>query len=226
MIGSLLVILSCAFTSTARADIFGGDDAILADILQEAVQQYSALTQIVSTGQGTEQILLNANAGIGESLALLHSMFPRIDPGIYQKYDKIKDILGQLKSIYGEATQSGEFVTQNDTDKEVAEAINLNNKVYDYSNELDAVGEQIKKYSNDASPGRAQKLTAQALGALIHAQSASNRIQGASLKLQAQALEIQNHKDKESTKIAVATSGQLEKDMAESQMTFSFPRFE
>jgi hypothetical protein len=224
--GLAITLLIFSFVaSDAHADIWGADVAVLAQILQQTIQQLIQLKEMVSTAQDSLGLLENINKGINDSLSLLHTVAPDFDPGIYKQVETIKDALGQVVSIYGQPVPSEEFTVQSDTDKEVAEAIILHNQVFDYSKTLDDIGDQISRQSHNVSPGGAQKLTAQALGVMLHTLSASNRIQGTSLKIQAQQLEIQNHKDKVETDLAMKTSSELEHEMANSKIDFSLPRF-
>ncbi len=88
---------------------------------------------------------------------------------------------------------------QRNTDQTVAEAVSFNNELSEYANKLDTIGEEIKMYSHQVSPGGAQKLTAQSLGVMIHVLNQQMRAQGQGLKLQAQALAIANKKEKDLT---------------------------
>jgi hypothetical protein len=222
IIAALTIIVSPV---SSQASIFGEENATLIQILFQAIQQLAQLRAILANGQDTLGLLQSINAGINDSLILLKTVAPDLDPGIYQKLGTIQDVLGKVGDIYGAAVPSGEYTVQNDTDHEVAEAIAIHNQIFDYSKDLDEIGSQINKYSHVVSPGGAQKLTAQAMGVMLHAMSASNRIQSKALKLQAQALEVQNHKDKVVTELTMQTSKELEKEMANSKVDFALPRF-
>ncbi|MBI2712610.1 MAG: hypothetical protein HYX41_07145, partial [Bdellovibrio sp.] len=75
-----------------------------------------------------------------------------------------------------------------------------------------------------ASPGGAQKLTAETLGVMLHVMNQSLRAQATGLKLQAQALAIQNHKEKEGSRQLVADSESLSASMKSEPLNFSIPR--
>jgi len=224
LITSVFIILLLS-SSAVEADIWGGDVVVLSQILVQTIQQLVQLKALVSNGEDSLGLLRSINAGINDSLSLLHTVAPDLDPGIYQKLGSIQDVIGKVDTIYGGAVPSSEFNVQTDTDHEVAEAITLHNQIFDYSKEIDEIGEEINRDSHVVSPGGAQKLTAQALGVMLHTLSASNRIQSTTLKIQAQQLEIQNHKDKVETSLAIKTSADLEKEMADSKIDFSLPRF-
>jgi hypothetical protein len=69
-LGVISAIVMLAFpTSIARADIFGGDVAVLAQILVNAIEQLSALKSVVSTGSDELDLLQQINQGTHASMA-------------------------------------------------------------------------------------------------------------------------------------------------------------
>lgn len=88
---------------------------------------------------------------------------------------------------------------QSSVDQSVAEAVALNGAIYDYTKQIDQIGEDIKSFSHSVSPGGAQKLTAQSLGVVIHVLTQSLRAQGTLLKLQAQSVALTNKHEKDSS---------------------------
>lgn len=220
---SLIVVLLLSFN--ANASIFGEEDAILLQILDQAIQQYVELQKILKNGGDTLGLLQDINRGINDSLFLIRTVKPNIDSGIYKDLQNTSDVLSKIEMIYGHITPSPDQHLQQDTDQQVAEAISLNNSIYDYTRNIDQIGEDIKNYSHSVSPGGAQKLTAQSLGVLLHVMNESLRAQATSLKLQAVNLSIQNKKDKEFTKNTIAITDSLKSSMQNQQSQFSIPRF-
>jgi hypothetical protein len=219
-----LIFVNCTFVSKAKADLFGADVGVLTSILAEAIQQLSTLQSIVGTGQDTLGLMRDIHKGINDSLNMLKTINPA-DPGTYADWLKAYDALRRLKQIYGESIDSPEVAIQNDADQSVAEAIALNNSIYQQAQQTDEIGEQVKDYSHSASPDGAQKLTAQTLGVMIHVLNSSARAQATGLKLQAQSLAIQNRKDKEMTKHVLGTSASLGQAFATQKTGFEVPRF-
>jgi hypothetical protein len=226
MISTMLCFLLTFSTSTpSRADMFGGDLVILAQILSNAVQQLIQLKQILNSGQDTLGLIRSINDGINNALNLYKTAFPNADPGIYKDWEKAQDGIRKLEALYGIITPSPVAQIQRDTDQSAAEAIALNNSIYDYSKEIDEIGEQIKNLSHDVSPKGADKLQAQTLGVMLHVLNQSLRAQGTSLKLQAQGLALQNHHEKEFTRHMLSTSGTLSQAMKDEKARFTIPRF-
>jgi len=153
-------------------------------------------------------------------------MSPNTDPGVYRDWQTSPDALGKLQAIYGTAPESPEQRAQQDTDQSVAEAVTLNNSIYDYTKAIDAVGETIKEQSHVVSPGGAAKLTAESLGVMLNLQNQMLRTQATGLKLQAQALEVQNRKDKERTRQVIESADSLTAALTNQEPQFSLPRFD
>ncbi|MEQ1875307.1 MAG: hypothetical protein ABL958_01585 [Bdellovibrionia bacterium] len=224
---SVNICLVCliSFPSPARSSMFGEETAVLIEILANAVKQLHELQAIVNAGQDTLGLLRDINRGINDSLYQLKTIYPDIDPGIYKEWDKVQTGLQKIESIYGIIAPSKEFEIQRDTDRSVAEAVALNNNIYDYSNQIDAIGEEIKNFSHVVSPGGAQKLTAQSMGIMLHVMSQSLRAQATGLKLQAQTVALQNKKEKDMTKHFLESSKTLKTALKNKDTSFELPRF-
>lgn len=220
----ILLFFLVLLTRPAKADLFGGDVAVLTQILAEVIEQISELQSIIGTGQDTLGLLRDIHRGINDSLNLLQTINPA-DPGTYADWLRAYDAIRQLKKIYGETIDSPDAPIQNDADQTVAEAIALNNSIYRQAQETDQIGEQIKQYSHATSPDGAQKLTAQTLGVMIHVLNSGIRAQATGLKLQGQELAIQNRKDKEMTKHMLSVSNALSQSFASEKAPFDVPRF-
>lgn len=217
-----LTILALTRSASVQAST---DAPILLEILSNATSQLTQLMTLVENAQSNINLMRDVNSGISESLALYQSIPTPSDPGLYSDWKQVGDALRSLQTIYGAAVPSKLFQIQSDNDKLVAEALTLNNKIYDFSREIDTIANQIKSRSGTSSPKGAQRLTAQSLGVLIQATDQSLRTQASSLKLQAQALALQNKKDKEAAKDTLRTTNDLRDAMRNDQPRFYPPRF-
>jgi hypothetical protein len=225
MIFLLVMVLVC-LTPTAKADIFGGDVAVLTQILAQTIQQLAELRSILGTGQDTLGLMQDINRGINDSLNLMRTISPNTNPGIYSDWTQISGALTQLGGIYGTPIESHDLHVQQDTDESVAEAVTLNNSIYKYTASIDEIGELIKNESHTVSPRGAAKLTAESLGVMLNLQNEMLRTQATGLKLQAQALAIQNRKDKEKTRQMVGSADDLNSALANQNPQFALPRFD
>ena len=211
--------------ATVRADMFGGDILVLAQILTNAMQQLIQLKQMLENGRDSLALIKDINRGINDSLTMISTMGVNIDPGIYKNWQNLQNAMQGVQQIYGSIPDSKEKTIQTHVDQNVAEAITLNNSIYNYSKDLDRVGEQIKAHSHAVSPGGAQKLTAESMGVMITVMNQSLRAQATGLKLQAQSLALQNAKDKEQVKHQNDTTQKLSAAMKRQETTFKLPRF-
>lgn len=211
--------------SLARADLFGGDVVVLSQILIQAIQQLNQLRMILKAGSDNLDLVRDINRGINDSLNLIRTISPNTDPGVLRELQKVSDAVRVLADIYGDVVQTKDARAQRTADQTVAEAVTLNNSIYDYTNQIDQIGEQIKSYSHSVSPGGAQKLTAQSLGVMLHVMNQSLRAQATSLKLQAQVVAMQNHKDKEASRETVELGDSMKIALDKQAPKFETPRF-
>lgn len=214
-----------SISPSAKADLFGGDVVVLAQILANAIKQLIELKNLVDNGRDQLDLMRNINRGINDSLQLARTINPNIDPGLYKDWQNVGDALQKLQTIYGIVTDSPDARVYRDTDQQVAEAVNLNNDIYKYTSNIDDLGEAIKDYSHDVSPGGAQKLTAQTLGVMLQVMNQSLRTQATGLKLQAQTMAVQNKKEKDSTRQYLETANTLRAAMKKEKIQFVAPRF-
>jgi hypothetical protein len=209
----------------ARADFWGADVAVLAQILANAVQQLAQLQQILGQSSDTLGLLREINRGINDSLAMAETLGVRIDPGLYRELRGVDQALSTVESVFGPAVDSLVAKVQRNTDQTVAEALTFNNELNDYTQKLDRIGEEIKAYSHSVSPGGAAKLTAQSLGVMIHVLNQQIRATGQGLKLQAHALAVQNKQEKDKTAQYLAEGKKLKAKMKTISAGFETPRF-
>lgn len=222
---SLLVCLFLGMGGTARADLFGGDVAVLSQILVQSIQQYVKLREIVGTAQNHVELVRQINEGINDSLKLLKTIHPNLDPGIYADWKSVSDALAKLERLYGTVPDSPDAKVQRDTDTGVAEAVAFNNGFYNYSKELDAIGEAIQNQSHAVSPGGAAKLTAQALGLIIQVLNQNLRAQSTALKMHAQEVAVRNRQEKLATANFLESGRALKQAMKNETIEFQAPRF-
>lgn len=225
LIAFLFIFSLLGAPSTSHADIFGGDVAVLVQILANALQQLEQLQKMLENGKDTLGFLQDINRGINDAIAVIDSLAPYIDPGLYKELKKVEAIATHLQDAYGEIVDSPEAKVQSDTDEVVAEGISMNNSLYDYAAQLDKIGEEIKQYSHAVSPGGAQKLTAQSLGVMVHVMNQQLRASATGLKLQAQAMAVQNRKEKTETAAYLDQMKTLKNAMQKNDINFKFPRF-
>lgn len=204
---------------------FSTDAPILLEILANNVSQLYQMYEMVRSAQDRLRLMRDLSQGLDSALSLYQTMNPPTDPGLYRNWQNVGNALTQLNSIYGRVESTNEAIVQRDIDRGVAEAISLNNKVYEYTRKSDRIGRQIQNRSNSTNSKGAQRLTAQSLGVLIEAQNQATRTQATQLKLSAQALALENRKDKEYARRIAGDTKTLSAALKSSQTSFSTPRF-
>lgn len=148
-----IIILFLLFPLSARADLFGGDVVVLAQILTQNVKQLLELQKILSNGKDNLELVQEINRGINDSLKLIRTISPYVNPGAYDKLKNIEDILKRFNIVFGKACGFSHALSQKSVDAAVAEAVMMNNSIYDYTAEIDKIGEDIKSYSHEVSLG-------------------------------------------------------------------------
>lgn len=211
--------------NVARADLFGGDVAVLTQILANAIQQLAQLRQILKAGNDTLGLLRDVNRGINDSLRMAETLGLRVDPGLYRDLRRIDEAVSSIETLFGRAVDSPLATVQRNTDQTVAEAISFNNELNEYAQRLDRIGEEIKSFSHAVSPGGAAKLTAQSMGVMIHVMNQQIRASGQGLKLQAQALALHNKQEKDKTEQYLKEGEKLKTKMQSLDAKFEAPRF-
>lgn len=222
---SVCIIVSLTLSPVARADLFGGDVAVLVQILAENIKQLIELENIVSNGKDNLALLREINRGINDSLNLIRTISPYVNPGMYGELKKVEDVLQKFGTVYGTIVNSPDALAQQSVDTAVAEAVTMNNTIYDYTAEIDKIGEEIKSYSHSVSPGGAAKLTAQSMGVMLHVMNQQLRAQGTLLKLQAQGLAQSNKREKDHTAEYLKSANTISEAMKASNPKFERPRF-
>jgi hypothetical protein len=208
-----------------HADMFGGDVAVLVQILAEDIQQLLQLEQILTKGQENLDLLRDINRGINDSLNLLRTISPYVNPGQYAELKKVEDVLRKFGIVFGTIVDSPDAPAQQSVDTAVAEAITMNNALFDYTKQIDDIGEQIKSQSHSVSPGGAAKLTAESLGVMLHVMNQQLRAQGTLLKLQAQGIAQTNKHEKDHTAEYLRSADAISSALQNSKPTFERPRF-
>ena len=222
---SISVALMMCFAPVARADLFGADVGVLLQILAQNIKQLIELQQILANGRDNLALLREINRGINDSLNLIRTISPYVNPGMYGELKKVEDVLQKFGLVFGTVVNSPDALAQRSVDTAIAEAVTMNNVIYDYTQEIDKIGEEIKAYSHTVSPGGAAKLTAQSLGVMLHVMNQQLRAQGTLLKLQAQGLAQSNKKEKDHTAEYLRSATTIADAMKGSNPKFERPRF-
>lgn len=225
LIAKLSFILCLFLAPMSRADLFGGDVAVLTQILVNNIQQLTQLMEILKAGKRQVELMEDIKQEIFRTIDTIQTISSLVDPGIYKDWATVEYAIRKLQHEYGIAVPSPNYQVQQDMDRSIAEAITLNNNLYAYSNNVDKVGEQIKEASKSVSPGAAQKLTAHTQGIMLHVLNQGLRAQATLIKLQAQNMAVQGRDEKLLSKNQVASSEEMERELRKKKPLFKLPKF-
>lgn len=179
-----------------KADLFGGDVAVLVQILANALQQLAQLRQILSTGSDTLGLLRDINRGIRDGLAIIQIINPKFNPGLYGDVRDADRALKIITDLYGKVPATSQARLESAQDQSVAESIAMNGNLYQYADQVDTESQRILAHAKVVSPQGAAKLQAQSLAVLIGVTTQVLRTNSAMLKMMAQNMAVENRHSK------------------------------
>ena len=190
------LLTSTFFGKSAKADMFGGDVVILAQILSNAVQQLIQLQSILSTGNDTFGLLREINSGVRNGLTTIQYINPKFNPGLYGNLRTADEVMTVISSLYGRIPTTAESKLQTLQDRSVAESFAMNSAMFQFADQVDLESKRIFSHSQVVSPQGAGKLTAQSIAVLIGVSSQVLRSNSMILKMMGQNLALENKRDK------------------------------
>jgi hypothetical protein len=192
----LFISLSMLVPKSASADIWGGDVAVLVQILANAVAQLIQLKQILSTGGDTLDLLRDINNGIRDGLSIIQIINPKFNPGLYGNIRDADRVLQVLTDLYGKVPQTTEARLEMAQDQSVAESLAMHGALYEFADQADAESQKMLAHAQVVSPQGAAKLQAQSLAVLIGVTTQVLRTNSAMLKIMAQNMALENRHGK------------------------------
>ena len=195
-LGLSLLIASVAVTPEAKADLFGGDVAVLVQILANDIQQLIQIKNLVSNGADTLNFLQDINRGIREGLTVIQILNPKFNPGLYGSLGTAESVLSIITNLYGSIPQTSEYRLQQAQDQSVAESIAMNGTLFQYADQADEESKRIFQQSQVVSPQGAAKLTAQSISILIGVSTQVLRTNSMMLKMMSENMALSNRHEK------------------------------
>lgn len=195
---AVLLMLMTALTVPipARADIFGGDVAVLVQILANALQQLAQLQQILGNGTDTLGLMRDINRGLRDGLNIIHMVDPKFSPGLYGDLNNSQRAMDAIQSLYGSVPKTGEARFQSAQDQSVAESVAMVGNTYQFADQADQESKRIFDHSQDVNPQGAAKLTAQSIAILINVTTQVLRTNSMMLKMMSENVAMQNKREK------------------------------
>lgn len=193
---TITIFLNLVIPRPAKADLFGGDVAVLTQILAQAVQQLAQLRQIFSTGQDTLGLMRDINRGIRDGLNVIRIINPKFNPGLYGSLETADQVQRAIEDLYGAIPQTSEYRLQEAQDRSVSESIAMNGTLFQYADSVDEETKRIIAHSQAVNPQGAAKLTNQSLAVLIGVTTQVLRTNSMMLKMMGQSMALSNRKEK------------------------------
>ena len=219
---ALLMVLGVS--GPAKADMWGGDLIILGKLLANAVHQLYQLKQMVDSSRDTLSIMEDVNRGLHGALDLADQS--GLDPRVLRskEYSSVRDALRKVEVDYGASSASVSKVMQT-TDLEVAKTLYVAGRMNSYAEHVSEIGNSIKRRGSAASPGGAQKVTAQGVGQILNTMAESLKLQSKQAEMDANTKAADNSADKERAKIVKRDTDALRSAMVTQQVKFKAPMF-
>jgi hypothetical protein len=192
----LFALILICIASQARADFWGGDDAILAQILVEDIQSFEQLRMILQTGSDQRDLLRALNDGIDNSIGLLGSL-PIKDEKVLSDLRNFKGAMGKVESLYGVAPLSPVQNVQVLEDQTVAESLKMADDFKEYSATQERNSDVIARDSREASTKGAVRMQAETSAEILRTLSQLLRLNTQMLKLQSEQVAVHNKTSKD-----------------------------
>jgi hypothetical protein len=193
---AIALIIGLALPVPSKADMFGGDIVMLAQILANAVQQLIQLRQILSTGSDSLNLMKDINRGIKDGLSVIQVLNPKFNPGLYGSMEQADQVLAVITDLYGKIPQTSEYKLQAAQDRSVSESIAMNGTLFRYADEVDLESKRIIEHAKNVNPQGAAKLTAQSIAVLIGVTTQVLRTNSMMLKMMGENMALNNRKEK------------------------------
>lgn len=190
------VFLILAVPRFAHADLFGGDVAVLMQILSENIRRYYQLQQMI--GQGREQMdyLRLINSGLDNSIGLLDSL-PIKDEKVLAELRNFKDAVSRVETLYGKIPTSPDGALHLLHDQSVAESLRMANSFKDFSETQEKNSLLIAAQAREASPKGAARMQAETSAEILRTLSQLIRLNTQMLKLQSEQIAMANKSAKD-----------------------------
>jgi len=200
-----LLLLLVPFSTPAKADFWGGDLPLLAEIVANTLMTLNQLR--------TQTELMNDEMeGIKDKINRIRTISDVVQPAQWHQWKDPAEAFRRLQLIYQTLPKEYRSPKADEIESEIARAMNMISRVAPEAHTTFLSGKELERRGADASPGVAQKLTASGIGTLVAMEAQSQVIQSHITGLLARMLADGNEKE---TRMVV-TKGQSFSDVSES----------
>lgn len=171
----------------------------LAKILEENIKRYYQMKVMIKNIEGTHNLLNKVNSGLDGILGILITL-PIKDQQILANLQQYQDALRKIELIYGTIPKSKEELLQKLHDQTVSESIKMISQVLSYTQQQEKNAEKLISRAQVASPKGAAQMTVEVNAAILHSLNQLIKINGQMLKVQSEALAMNNKAGKDDVK--------------------------
>jgi hypothetical protein len=183
-----LLSLTLLFSTPAKADFWGGDLPLLAQIVTNTLQTLQQLR--TQTG-----LLQDEMEGIKEKIHRIQTISDVVQPSEWEEWKDPKEAIRRLQLIYRTLPKEYRSAKADEIEATISRAMNLISRVGPEARTTFLSGKELERRGVDASPGVAQKLTASGVGTLVAMEAQSQVIQSHITGILAQMLADANEKE-------------------------------
>ncbi len=184
----IIPVVLLASSDRARADIWGGDIPLLAQIVVNTLQTLHQL-------QTQTSLMEDGMDGIKDRINRISTIAEVVQPGQWNQWKDPNEALKRLKLIYETLPKEYRSDKSDQIESEISNAMNLVSRLAPGANTSFLSGKELERRGADASPGVAQKLTASGIGSLVSINAQALVIQSHITSLLAQMLADANEKE-------------------------------
>lgn len=208
----LIGLLLCS--TNAKADFWGGDLPLLAQIVTNTLQTLYEL-------QRQSTLLQDEMAGIKDKIYRIQTISEVVQPSSWDKWKDPKEALRRLQTIYYTLPKEYRSEKSDEIEAEISRAMNLASRISPEATTTFHSGKELERRGADASPGVAQKLTASGVGTLVALEAQSQVMQSHIASLLARMLATANERESREVVSKGATFLSVSEGLGNNDSSFS-----
>jgi hypothetical protein len=196
LVASLLLLT--VTTRSARADLWGGDLALLAQIVTNTLYTLYELKRQTDMFEDSME-------GIKDKIYRIQTISDVVQPSSWEQWRDPREAMRRLKLIYHTLPPEYRSAKSDQIEDEISKAMNMVSKLVPQANTTFRSGKELESRGTRVSPGVAEKLTASGVGTLVAMEAQTQVIQSHITSLLAQMLADGN--ERESREVVTRGSG-------------------
>ena len=172
----------------ARADLWGGDLPLLAQIVANTLMTLYQLKQ-------QTQMMEDEMDGVKDKIYRIETIYSVVNPSTWDEWRDPQEALRRLRVIYRTLPPEYRSPKADAIEDEISKAMNLVARLGPESKRTFSSGKEMEAKGANASPGVAQKLAASGVGTLVAMEAQNQALQSHVVSLLAQMLASANEQE-------------------------------